>query len=213
MLEGLFVRHRQGFGRRGAWLHGWERRLTAMLCLIGIAALEILAHQREAVPLGNGSVEIRYAPATDLERIDLALLRQATRSIDMAAYLVTDIAVIEALASAAERGVRVRLYLDGEQEVSGPGFAGRAQGLRGAQRIEVKLKPPRSEIMHLKSYCVDGKVLRTGSANFTVWGLRREDDDLIVIREPQTIAAFEASFETIWRRSGNIAVSVGGAKP
>jgi phosphatidylserine/phosphatidylglycerophosphate/cardiolipin synthase-like enzyme len=181
-----------------------RRRLIPGLALLVLAAIEILGHSRQAVPLGNGPVEIRYSPATDLERIDVSLLRSANRSIDMAAYLITDIALIEALAAAAERGVRVRLYLDGEQEASGPGFAGRARGLRGAQRIEVRLKPPRTDIMHLKAYSVDGKVLRTGSANFTVWGLKREDDDLIVIRDPTAIANFETNFEVIWRRAGNI---------
>jgi phosphatidylserine/phosphatidylglycerophosphate/cardiolipin synthase-like enzyme len=181
--------------------------------LLAVAAIEIFTHARDAAPLGNGAVEIRYAPATDLERIDLALLRSASRSIDIAAYLVTDIALIEELADAAERGVRVRLYLDGGEEASGSGFAGRVRGLRGAQRIEVRLKPPRSEIMHLKSYCVDGKVLRTGSANFTVWGLKREDDDLVVIRDAAAVAAFEASFEAMWRRGSNRSEAVGAAKP
>jgi phosphatidylserine/phosphatidylglycerophosphate/cardiolipin synthase-like enzyme len=183
--------------------------LLAAAGLLALAGLEIFGHLREAAPLGNGLVEIRYSPATDLERIDLALLRSATRSIDIAAYLLTDIAIIEALAEAAERGVRVRLYLDGGQEAAGPGFAGRVRNLRGASRIEVRLKPPRSEIMHLKSYCVDGNVLRSGSANFTVWGLKREDDDLIVIRDPAAIARFEANFETIWQRAGNLSEASG----
>src|SRR5262249_5226730 len=111
------------------------------------------------------------------------------------------------------RGVRVRLYLDGEQEASGPGFAGRARGLRGAQRIEVRLKPPGAEIMHLKAYCVDGKVLRTGSANFTISGLRRDDNDLVGSRDPAAMASFEEGFEAIWRRAGNLSETVGAARP
>ncbi len=200
---------RQTFGRQSWSRQAWSRRVLALLSLAAIAAFDIFTHVRDAAPLGNGAVEIRYAPASDLERIDLALLRSATRSIDVAAYLLTDIALIDALVDAAGRGVRVRLYLDGEQEASGPGFAGRVRGLAGAQRIEVRLKPPRMEIMHLKSYCVDGKVLRTGSANFTLSGLKREDDDLVVIRDAGAIAAFEASFEAIWRRGGNLSEAVG----
>jgi phosphatidylserine/phosphatidylglycerophosphate/cardiolipin synthase-like enzyme len=184
----------------------------AATAFIAIAALEMFTHLRQAAPLGNGPVEIRYAPASDLERLDLELLRSAKNSIEIAAYLVTDIALIEALADAAGRGVRVRLYLDGEQESSGPGFAGRARGLRGAQRIEVRLKPRGTEIMHLKSYCVDRKVLRTGSANFTVWGLKREDDDLVVIRDQAAIAAFEESFEGMWRRAANLSEAVGAPR-
>jgi phosphatidylserine/phosphatidylglycerophosphate/cardiolipin synthase-like enzyme len=183
------------------------------LVLLSAAALEFVSHSRSAAPLGNGPVDIRYAPVMDLERIDLSLLGSATRSIDLAAYLLTDAPLIEALADAASRGARVRVYLDGEQESSGPGFAGRARGMRGAQRIEVRVKPPGAEIMHLKSYVIDGRVLRTGSANFTFSGLKREDDDLVVIRDHAAIAAFEENFEAMWRRGGNLAEALGSSRP
>jgi hypothetical protein len=35
--------------------------------------------------------------------------------------------------------------------------------------------------MHLKSYEIYGRILRAGAANFSASGLKREDDDLIVI--------------------------------
>ena len=53
--------------------------------------------------------------------------------------------------------------------------------------------------MHLKSFVVDGAVLRTGSANFTMGGEQRQDNDLIVIRDPSDVEKFEAYFERMWR--------------
>jgi NAD(P)-dependent dehydrogenase (short-subunit alcohol dehydrogenase family) len=44
-----------------------------------------------------------YAPGEDLERIDVALIDEAMKQIDMAAYVLTDSAVIEALRAAARR--------------------------------------------------------------------------------------------------------------
>jgi phosphatidylserine/phosphatidylglycerophosphate/cardiolipin synthase-like enzyme len=58
---------------------------------------------------------IHYAPAENLERIDVALIDAAMREIDFAAYVLTDWPVIEALARAADRGVKVRAYLDGTE--------------------------------------------------------------------------------------------------
>jgi phosphatidylserine/phosphatidylglycerophosphate/cardiolipin synthase-like enzyme len=174
----------QGFGGQVFNGQAWGRRVLVVAGLAALSLVQIFAHPREAKPeakpLGTGAVEIRYAPAADLERIDLALLRQATRSIDIAAYLFVDQALIEALADAARRGVRVRLYLDGAQETSREGFGGRARGLRGIDKIE------------------------TGSANFSYSGLKREDDDLVVIRDPAAIAAFAESFEAMWRRAGTL---------
>jgi phosphatidylserine/phosphatidylglycerophosphate/cardiolipin synthase-like enzyme len=79
--------------------------------LLGMA----LEHRSGAVetpcPVG-APAEIHYAPNEDLERIDVALLGGAEKQIDMAAYVLTDRSVIEALREAAGRGVSVRIWRD-----------------------------------------------------------------------------------------------------
>ena len=52
--------------------------------------------------------------------------------------------------------------------------------------------------MHLKSYEIDGEVLRTGSANFSTSGENAQDSDLIVIRDKGAAAKFDAHFERMW---------------
>jgi phosphatidylserine/phosphatidylglycerophosphate/cardiolipin synthase-like enzyme len=49
--------------------------------------------------------------------------------------------------------------------------------------------------LHLKSYHVDGRFLRTGAANFSASGLEHEDHDLIVIEDAQAAANFKHAFE------------------
>ena len=49
--------------------------------------------------------------------------------------------------------------------------------------------------MHLKSYQIDGHLLRTGAANFSASGLKRQDNDLIVIKDMQAAAKFKHVFE------------------
>jgi len=51
-------------------------------------------------------------PGEALERIDVVLLREAGKQIDMAAYVLTDSAVIEALRDALARGEKVRVWRD-----------------------------------------------------------------------------------------------------
>jgi phosphatidylserine/phosphatidylglycerophosphate/cardiolipin synthase-like enzyme len=58
---------------------------------------------------------VHYAPVENLENIDVALIEKAVRKIDIAAYVLTDWPVISALIRAAERGVRVRVYLGAKQ--------------------------------------------------------------------------------------------------
>jgi phosphatidylserine/phosphatidylglycerophosphate/cardiolipin synthase-like enzyme len=57
---------------------------------------------------------VHYAPTENLEHIDVALNDRAEREIDMAAYVLTDWPVMQAL-NTADRGVKVRIYLDGAQ--------------------------------------------------------------------------------------------------
>jgi phosphatidylserine/phosphatidylglycerophosphate/cardiolipin synthase-like enzyme len=60
----------------------------------------------------SGPVEIHYAPAERLDRIDAQLIDTAQNSIDIAAYVLSDWGVIDALNAAAARGVVVRVVLD-----------------------------------------------------------------------------------------------------
>ena len=62
-----------------------------------------------------GAVDPHYAPIENLERFDVQRLNAARKTIDMAAYVLTEWPVIGALTAAAYRGVRVRIYLDGGQ--------------------------------------------------------------------------------------------------
>jgi phosphatidylserine/phosphatidylglycerophosphate/cardiolipin synthase-like enzyme len=52
----------------------------------------------------NADPAIHYAPAENLEKIDVGLIDTARQEIDLAAYVLTDWPVIQALKRAADRG-------------------------------------------------------------------------------------------------------------
>lgn len=138
------------------------------------------------------TVTLHYAPAEDLEAIDLGLIRAARRSIDLAAFALTDAAIIEALASARARGVALRIVLDPSQNR-------RPERLASLASV-VRVKPP-GPYMHLKAYAIDGSELRTGSANLSRSGLRRQDNDLLVIQDRARTLTFERTFAELWNQS------------
>jgi phosphatidylserine/phosphatidylglycerophosphate/cardiolipin synthase-like enzyme len=137
---------------------------------------------------------IHYAPAENLERIDAALIDTAKHEIEMAAYVLTDWPVIQALTRAADRGVKVRIYLDAGQ-LSEREPAKVFQDLTATPTVEIRIKRGHDTPMHLKSYQVDGRLLRTGAANFSASGLKRQDNDLVVIENGQAGAAFKRNFD------------------
>ena len=161
-----------------------------------------------ALPACAGAVaaraEIHYAPKENLELVDTRVIGKAQLTIDMAAYVLSDTRIIAALTEAAERDVAVRLYFDKSQ------FS--QHGLRVDAPIEALIAHPNvaakvkaeGVLMHLKAYVVDGKLLRTGSGNFSRPGLSEQDNDLVLISDPEAVDAFERDFEEIWSRAKNI---------
>jgi phosphatidylserine/phosphatidylglycerophosphate/cardiolipin synthase-like enzyme len=150
---------------------------------------------------------IHYAPAENLEHVDVALIDRAKHDIDMAAYVLTDWAVMQALTRAADRGVKVRIYLDSTQ------FTEREPAkvffdLSEMPGVEIRLKHKASAPMHLKSYQIDGRLLRTGAANFSASGLKRQDNDLIVVESTEAAVRFKRNFDA--RFASGEALPAGG---
>ena len=153
--------------------------------------------------LGPGP-EAHYSPSENLESIDVQQIAAAQLSIDMAAYVLSDGKVIEALTGAAERDVVVRLYLDRSQfEQHRPQAVTPLTALLAHPNVSARIKDEGS-LMHLKAYAIDGKLLRTGSGNFSRSGLAQQDNDLILTSDPATVDAFETNFERLWARARNL---------
>jgi phosphatidylserine/phosphatidylglycerophosphate/cardiolipin synthase-like enzyme len=141
-----------------------------------------------ALVLASGlrAQDLHYSPEEHLDRIDVALIENAANNIDLAAYVLTDWAIIDALNDAAARGVKVRIILDPREHSDLARFVD----------LDVRVKRP-GPIQHLKAYEVDGQLLRTGSENFS-HSAPTQDNDLIVIHDPAAVAKFEAHFERMW---------------
>jgi phosphatidylserine/phosphatidylglycerophosphate/cardiolipin synthase-like enzyme len=155
---------------------------------------------------------IRYSPVENLEHADSALIDQAEHNIDFAAYVLTDWPIMRALIRAAQRGVKIRLYLDGRrigERKPMPLF----RELLATPQINVRFKRPKSPLIHLKSYQIDGRWLRTGAANFSASGLKRQDNDLLIIDSEAAVKAFERRFEAIFAEGETFSFSPEGGLP
>ena len=108
-----------------------------------------------------------YSPAENLEAIDVFMINRAQKTLEIAMYAFTDRAISDAVIRAATRGVAVWLYRDGIQ-IRDHGDKTRRimAGLPEGARVVVRVKRNSSRnIMHLKAYLIDGKILRKVSSN------------------------------------------------
>jgi phosphatidylserine/phosphatidylglycerophosphate/cardiolipin synthase-like enzyme len=176
---------------------------------------------------------VYYSPSTNLEQLDVAAIHSASGSISMAAYALTDKAIVAALAERAGAGVKMRIYRD-RIEVAGecrgdaacPGAAWHE--LLGMPNVEIKVKRS-TVLMHLKAYSLSGLgadgtiglLTREGSANFSPAGEMKQDNSAIYSTDPKSGASFATAFRAMWDRADNLTVAQavatapkwGGRKP
>jgi phosphatidylserine/phosphatidylglycerophosphate/cardiolipin synthase-like enzyme len=141
-----------------------------------------------------------YAPVASLEPLDVKVLASAEKTVDLAAFSLTDAAIAKALAADAGRGVKIRIYLDRCARIP-------LHNLLDLPGVTVKVKFSKV-LMHLKSYEIDGMLVRDGSANFSEQGESRQDNSATFTSDPRALAVFKFKFEEMWARPDNLTVTV-----
>lgn len=71
-----------------------------------------------------------------------------------------------------------------------------------AAGVEVRVKGAR-DLMHLKSYAIDGHMLRSGSENWSPTGLKGQDNDVLYEFSPEAVGRYEAKVEEMWAKPTN----------
>jgi hypothetical protein len=160
-----------------------------------------------------------YSPETNLEQLDTQVLASAHSSIALAAFSLTDQAIINALVERAAHGINELIYLDrGELQAECRGDVTCARSpihvLIGTPNVEIRVK--RSKVlMHLKGYAIDlfdGQgyyvyLTRDGSANFSEQGERLQDNSAIFTQDSKAGLAFSSKFRAMWARPDNLTVA------
>lgn len=199
--------------RQANWLALFFLFLLLLAGYLYLRQQRVSTYRIEQAAQGQTVSENHLSPAEDLEQIDLDRLEGAKRAVDAAMYAFTDRALADELAKLARRGVHVRLYRDGEQyedeqrNAQHYGDESVIDFLRQQNGIEIRIKKPsRRDLMHLKAYAIDDRLLRDGSANWSQAGEKIQDNNAHFTNDPAEIRAFERDFESMWQRSDNLVV-------
>lgn len=154
-----------------------------------------------------------FSPAENLERIDIEALRQARQTVDVAMFAFTDRQLAEMLNQLAIGTVKMRIYRDRGQYEEEEQKAARfrefstSQMFHGHVNIAIRVKQgSERNPMHLKAYCIDHRVLRDGSANWSPGGEKSQDNNARFTTDPQQIVAFERTFDAMWNRTNNLII-------
>ncbi|MEZ4728284.1 MAG: phospholipase D-like domain-containing protein [Caldilineaceae bacterium] len=128
----------------------------------------------------------------------LARIAQAQQSIQIAAFEFNVTQVAEALIAAHNRGVEVQWVTDNEYGIEADEEEGHGQfALLQAAGIPIK-DDARSALMHNKFWIFDQQVVWTGSTNITVNGFMHNNNNVIIIENPDVAAIYEREFAELW---------------
>ncbi len=157
------------------------------------------------------SHQVSYSNPQSVIPLDVATIQAATVSLDIAAYAFVAPELVAAVLNRAAVPIPIRLYLDRtelESEARGDAMLSHSPlgQLLNHPAITIKVKNS-SILMHLKSYLVDGKLLRDGSANFSDPGEKQQDNSLTLDDDPATCAAFQSKFNAMWARTDNLTIA------
>jgi phosphatidylserine/phosphatidylglycerophosphate/cardiolipin synthase-like enzyme len=159
------------------------------------------------------------AKANSFETVLVNAINQATTSIDIASFDFNLKNVVDALAAAQKRGVKVRLVIDAEEgnmDIEQTSTTSGYKALFELGRVNVPyVDGGRSNgLMHNKIYIFDAKVLYIGSWNAAFNDTTRNDNNMLRITNTSIISNFLAKFNEMYenKRFGARA-QVGAIRP
>ena len=137
--------------------------------------------------------EVYFSLSDNPQKAIIKNINQAEAFINIAMYIFTDREIALPLVKARERGVKVRLYLDKDQ-VEYQYSQSRFLVQKG---INTRISSNKY-IMHNKFAIIDNRILLTGSYNWTFSANNRNDENLMVIDDPELIEIFQNQFVNLW---------------
>jgi phosphatidylserine/phosphatidylglycerophosphate/cardiolipin synthase-like enzyme len=144
----------------------------------------------------TSSAEVYFSPEGGIRDQLIRRINASTSTIDIAVYSFTSGEIAQALAEAHKRGVNIRVIRDLSQTANKHD----EDAFLERQGIAVRVlsgRPPHG-VMHDKFAVFDGKVVETGSFNWTVNGEKYSHENALFFDDPKLIQAFNEEFEKLW---------------
>ena len=149
-------------------------------------------------PAADRAVQVLTTrPGDGIRAAALAAIAAARHSIDIEMFVLSDRLVLEALVSAARRGVHLRVLLDPTQPQNAAVF-GQLQPVGAVIRF---YRQSGDELLHAKLGIFDAGTVLFGSCNWSRSGFTRNHEVDLLVREPRLAGTFLSRLEQDWAAS------------
>lgn len=125
----------------------------------------------------------------------IELYNSANNTIDVAIYSITNPKITDAITSASDRGIKVRIITDRREAESK--YQKIALSTLKAHNIPILINS-RAGSMHMKMSVIDKTFVALGSYDYTLDASQTNNEIMIVITEPLSIQVCQDEFDHMW---------------
>lgn len=180
--------------RSSALAENFAREFNEMFEDDRFGPLSVADTPHPVVTLGDSQVETLFAPDDGVANRLLDLIAGAQSEVAFLAFTFTSDPLADALLEAADRGVVVRGVIERDQaEAAGGDYARLRQS-----GLDVRLDNSPGTLHH-KLLLIDGRIVATGSYNFTRSAEQANDENVIILHDRQAAATLQAEFQRLYQ--------------
>jgi phosphatidylserine/phosphatidylglycerophosphate/cardiolipin synthase-like enzyme len=150
--------------------------------------------------------QLEFSPSPKTVRLITSNISKAKEDIKVAAYSFTSEPITKALIAAHDRGVKVEVVADKSQAKD------RRSAVRTLAEHGIPVRINRKyAIMHNKFMVIDGKIVQTGSFNYTKSAEKRNAENVLVIRNnPYLAKKYLTNWRKLWDEAEEFLWGTGG---
>ena len=181
-----------------------SKRILVFLLVFALGVglgIAVTYHPAPTISQALYKAETCFSPNGGVASSIIKAINNTKSSIDLAIFDLTSNDIASSLEKAQKRGVKIRIIADSRQ----------AKGANSKIPIladdQFSLKITHGEgrgIMHNKFAILDGKLMVTGSYNWTNNAEHFNYENAIFITDPNVIKQYQKEFDTIWRTAPNV---------
>jgi len=145
----------------------------------------------------QAEIKAYFSPNGGCQEAVVAEINKAQKSINIAMYSFTSREIAQAVLTALERHVKVRIVLDKAQK--NEHYSKSRYLISKGVDIKYHLGPG---LMHNKFSVIDGQEVLTGSFNWTASAEKRNDENLLILTDKELAEKYTNQFKYLWSQSG-----------
>ena len=151
--------------------------------------------QSPIITSSNCEISVCFSPSQRCTSRIVNLIDKSKKEIDVAMFSFTSRKIARALIRAKRRGVKVRVIID-----EGTARASHCVlPVLVEEEIEAKVKRGSGGgLMHNKFAVIDESCVITGSFNWTVSAQKRNDENLLIIKNRDLAKRYREKFQELW---------------